>query len=413
MKNLTLDIKQDIDNSKSKCSRVVITFLLRRTRIAGVVACGVILFTVMGVSGNSAQAKNLRVRVGVYDNSPKISLSANGQPEGIFIDIIEEIAKQERWQLEYIYGTWQEGLDRLAAGELDLMPDVAISKSRGDAYVFHKEPVLSDWFQVYAPKGSGIQSVLDLAGKRIAVLDGSIQEETFSNMCNDYGIKMSLVSLPDYHRTLKELENGKVDAVIANRFYGMHHSRTHNLEDTAVIFTPTRLFYAAKATAPSSALLPVIDQHLARMKRESDSVYYNSLRRWSSEPTVSFLPEYVKLIFSFVAFCLLCIVIWNITLRHKIALRTSALTKSNRMLRMLSDCNEALFRYTDEKELLSRICGIITKVGGYTAVWINLINSDAGKDTSRLPITAHAGLNQQELQTLQRILSDAQNAVTH
>lgn len=66
------------------------------------------------------------------------------RPEGIFIDILSHIADEEGWTLEFVPGTWMEGLNRLAAGEIDLMPDVAQSKSRGTRFVFHREPVLSD-----------------------------------------------------------------------------------------------------------------------------------------------------------------------------------------------------------------------------------------------------------------------------
>ena len=109
------------------------------------------------------------VRVGVYKNNPKVSISDSGQPEGIFIDIITAIAKKEGWQLGFVPGTWGQGLDRLTAGEIDLMPDVALTDTRSKQYSFHNEPVLSDWFQVYAKPNSEIHSILDLKHKRVSV----------------------------------------------------------------------------------------------------------------------------------------------------------------------------------------------------------------------------------------------------
>ncbi|HWP11579.1 MAG TPA: transporter substrate-binding domain-containing protein, partial [Ramlibacter sp.] len=87
------------------------------------------------------------VRVGVYQNSPKVDYTTAGRPEGIFIDVIEAIARKNGWSIEYVPGTWQEGLDRLVAGEIDLMPDVARTPEREALYSFHKEPVLSSWNQ--------------------------------------------------------------------------------------------------------------------------------------------------------------------------------------------------------------------------------------------------------------------------
>ena len=45
------------------------------------------------------------VRVGLYQNSPKIGITAEGRGEGIFIDILEAIAAREGWQIEYVPGS--------------------------------------------------------------------------------------------------------------------------------------------------------------------------------------------------------------------------------------------------------------------------------------------------------------------
>lgn len=84
-----------------------------------------VLFALFCLGVLSARAETQVIKIGVYENAPKIFTSESGSPAGIFIDIIEHIAEKEGWNLQYISGTWGEGLDRLAKGELDLMPDVA------------------------------------------------------------------------------------------------------------------------------------------------------------------------------------------------------------------------------------------------------------------------------------------------
>jgi hypothetical protein len=44
--------------------------------------------------------------------------------------------------------------------------------------------------------------------------------------------------------------------------------------------------------------------------------------------------------------------------------------KKDRIMRMLSDCNQMLIRVTDEIELLQSICGIIVQGGGYKMAWV-------------------------------------------
>ena len=55
------------------------------------------------------------------------------------------------------------------------------------------------------------------------------------------------------------------------------------------------------------------------------------------------------------------------------------LLRLNRTLRMLSECNQALIRATDETQLLDTICHRISEIGGYVGVWIGYAEQDEGK----------------------------------
>ncbi|MFZ6029068.1 MAG: GAF domain-containing protein [Chloroflexota bacterium] len=55
--------------------------------------------------------------------------------------------------------------------------------------------------------------------------------------------------------------------------------------------------------------------------------------------------------------------------------RTVELAQANRMLRMLSACNQIVVRATEESALLEEICRVIVDLGGYPRVWIAYINA--------------------------------------
>ena len=70
------------------------------------------IFTVILASGCLARERT--VRMGVYNNPPKVYANrVEETPAGIFIDIIEYIAVKENWDIQYVEGTWEEGLERL------------------------------------------------------------------------------------------------------------------------------------------------------------------------------------------------------------------------------------------------------------------------------------------------------------
>ncbi len=285
-------------------------------------AClSIILIFLVSADASSARAADRTVIVGVYENAPKIFTSEDGKPSGIYIDILEYIAKTEKWDLSFVSGTWAEGLSRLEKGELDLMPDVAYTADRAKIFSFHNEPVLSSWSQVYTRKGSGIRSIMNLDGKRIAVLQGSVQQEAFARLTGSFGLKITLIPVTDLKKAFDMVAKNEADAAISNNFFGLTHTKEFGLEDTAVIFSPAKLLFAAHRDT-SRELLDTIDRHLLKLKEDPESMYYTSLKRWTSDEVQFKLPAWLQILALIVGVALLTSLIGSFVLKHQVNART-------------------------------------------------------------------------------------------
>ena len=301
-------------------------FYLARRTFSFALFCFLPVIVVLSFS-SPVVAGNSIVTVGLYENAPKI-FTDNGKPAGIFIDIIEHIAKQEGWQLRYQSGSWAECLDRLGRGEIDLMPDMAYSAERSRIFSFPKVPALSSWFQVYAPKGHSIHTLMDLNGKRILILDRSIQHEAFDRLSRGFGLNCTLVTVPDYDTMFAQVKEGKADVAVTNRFYGIMHAKKFGLEDTSILFEPSDLYFVATKGDPQN-LLPALDKHLADLKANPQSMYYSSLNQWTFEQVAFRLPQWVWLSGG-AALMILCMsLISSGVLRHQVGVRTRELRQMN------------------------------------------------------------------------------------
>jgi signal transduction histidine kinase len=308
----------------------------------------VALMTFFFLGAPSPRADERIVTVGVYENAPKIFTSESGKPAGIFIDIIEYIARMEGWSLRYVSGAWGEGLDRLSKGEIDLMPDVAYTAEREKMFSFPKVPALSSWFQVYAPRESKIKSILDLNKKRILVLERSVQEEAFVRLNKGFGLNSSIISVPDYKTMFKMVSEGEADAAVTNRFYGMMHARKYGLVDTAVIFEPSDLFFAATKDDPKH-LLDTIDGHLSALKEDHQSAYYSSLKRWTSEEIRFRLPAWLQIAAVVVGVVLFMSLVGSLVLKHQVNARTRELKQVNQELKQVNqEMEQRIIRRTAE-----------------------------------------------------------------
>ena len=334
-----------------------------RHHLRSVTGLALAVLWVMLVVAVPARADTHIVRVGVYENSPKVFTTGSGQPAGIFIDVIEDIARAEGWQLRYVRGSWAEGLERLASGEIDLMPDVALTETREARYAFHRVPVLSSWDQVYAAGDSGVHSILDLDGKSVAVLAGSVQQETFTNLTEGYGLRVRIVPAPDYDAAFAMVADGRADAVIANNYYGSMHFRTFGLEATAVLFNPCALFFAARKDA-DEALLEAIDANLTGLKSNPQSAYHRSLQRWIGEEPQVGLPLWVQILGLAVAAVLLVSLVGSLVLRRQVEARTRALAAQNAQMVAINEAlHESERKYRELVENANSIILHITSDG--------------------------------------------------
>jgi PAS domain S-box-containing protein len=79
------------------------------------------------------------------------------------------------------------------------------------------------------------------------------------------------------------------------------------------------------------------------------------------------------------------------------------LEQTNRLLHLLSECNQRVVRATEERELLREICGIIVGPGGYPSVWIGFTEEDPGQTVH--PV-AQKGFEDGYLETLRITWTD-------
>ncbi len=231
------------------------------------------------------------VRVGVYDNPPKVYVDNAGVARGLFPELVDFIAGEEGWTIHYVRGTWTECLDRLGAGEIDLMVDVAYSEPRAVLYAFTKETVLVNWGIIYARRGLRILSLVDLAGLRVAVMRGSthtVDPGGIVDLTQRFGIACSFVEADDYAGVFQLLADGEADVGVVNRIFGLQFESQYPVERTPILFNPSELRFALPKDGPLTPLLADrLDVRLAQLKTDPHSFYYQTLERdlfMSEEP---------------------------------------------------------------------------------------------------------------------------------
>lgn len=279
----------------------------------------------------SANTDTVKVRVGVFENPPKVYLTDNGGTEGIFIDLLKEIARLENWKLIFIHDIWSAQLDRLDKAEIDILPDLAFTPARSSRYSFNQVTVLESWSQVYVKKNSKIQNLNDLENKRIALLNGAVQTGNFSRLMLSSRLSFEIVHTKTYDEAFSMVSTGVADAVVANNFFGQTNYKKYGLKPLQIVLNPSFLHFAFPWSV-NPELAVTIDKYLAKWVSNEESVYYKILARYEvkDELTKTESSVFQWVIVLFVVVFMASVVF--LLLRRRIRNITRALFQSDKQL---------------------------------------------------------------------------------
>ncbi|MDD2918710.1 EAL domain-containing protein [Rhodoferax sp.] len=327
--------------------------------------CWLLLAALLPVGLSKAADVPMRtVRVGVYENAPKLALGQDGQPSGILGDVLMAVAARERWQVSSVPCEWQACLDKLARREIDLMPDVAYTEKRAQGFDFHKIPALLSWSQIYKRKDIAIRSITDLSGIRIAVVVGSTQAQYLQNLLGSFAITATLVHVESFEQGFEQVRQRNADAVAVNRFFGDLQAPRFQLEPTAIVFQPVQLFYAT-ASGTNQDLLAGFDRHLARWQSQADSPYAVALQRWMQNAPEFRVPGYLWWTLAGLLIALLLALALNAWLRRQVVQQTAHVRAGEERLNTILDSVDA-YIYIKDMELRyqyanSRVCTLFSR----------------------------------------------------
>jgi len=277
------------------------------------------------------------IRVGVFPFAPFNYVDEQGVAQGLNPDLLREIVRDEDWAVEFVPGSWAEGLERLQRQEIDLMVSVAYTPERGEAMDFTYESVAELWGQVFVRPEGRSQNISDLAGHRVGVMRRDISGDNFIKTAAQMDVLCAIVEFASHGEVFAAVEQGVVDAGVAPQHFGLRHMDQYNLVASTIMFSPFSIYFASKK-GRQHELLSHIDAHLSRWKADKASLYYQRLNYWMSSYGPTWVPP------SWLPSLLLATVIlagifagFIFFLKKTVARRTKELRESEERYRSLYD----------------------------------------------------------------------------
>ena len=123
------------------------------------------------------------------------------------------------WQYEYVSGTFTELMDKLDAGEIDLMPNISYSEERAQKLLYSSNPEGTERYYIYAKPDRDDLSTGDpeaLQGLTIGCNTGVMQTTVGQQWLANEGITCTYKEIPSGGDLFAALANDEVDAIIMN-----------------------------------------------------------------------------------------------------------------------------------------------------------------------------------------------------
>lgn len=264
------------------------------------------------------------IRVGVFANPPIAFDSDNGKWHGISIEVLQAIADKKEWKLEFVDAPFSEQLKNFENHQIDIISMMAYSDKRAKKFLFTQTALISNWGLIYSRADSKIGSLLDLEGKRVAVMRNNTHDKAFRELVEKFNLNIEIIGLDNFSDVMESIREKVVDAGVANRLFGAVNANKYNLVETGIIFNPINIHYAAQ-TANHKAIIDAIDQQLSAFKTDKDSVYYNALRHWMSNSETKKFPMWLAWLALGLFSATLLMIGATVLLRRQVANRTQEL----------------------------------------------------------------------------------------
>ena len=162
--------------------------------------------------------------------SPPLSYYENGEPKGVYVDIVRALSKAMGREIRLELMDWNIAQERVAHGDADGLIFIAPSDKRKELFDF-TDPIWTDDYGVFVRSGDmRIHGAHDLAGKKVGVTHGGYPAQFFQARGSD----IQLVYFQNYQEGFNLLRAGSIDAIATHTWLATYAIQQRGWHDVTL-----------------------------------------------------------------------------------------------------------------------------------------------------------------------------------
>jgi len=214
-----------------------------RSKLLAVLAAGVLAASLTACGSDSGDGGSAQVlRVGTLTDAPPAIYVKDGNFTGFDNELLRDIAKREGFEVEFVGTEFSSLLAGVANGRFDIGSSTISATEARKKTVAFSNGYHTEYTTIVTAKGANLTSIEAFKGKRIGVVQGSVQDDFATNKAPG----AEVVRFPDYNAGFAQLRNKTIDGWVVPNEIGNQY-----IEQNASV--PLEIGYKIETKATPSA----------------------------------------------------------------------------------------------------------------------------------------------------------------
>ncbi|MEB3101555.1 transporter substrate-binding domain-containing protein [Ferviditalea candida] len=255
------------------------------------------------------------------------------KPSGFVIDLLNQIAKEEQMEIEWVPMNLYDAMEALKSRRVDAVAGLKYTAERSNVFEF-SEPFMTVSHSLIVPENNeSIESMADLGNKVVAVERGDVALDLLQNVRS-----VRVIVAQDQGNAFRLLQLRRADAFLGNSQYiefllkGNHLQEQYKVVNTLILPSD----YALATYKGNEAFLELINKGLiqVRANQQFQTIYNKWFGQASAQLSkrLQFIIRIMSAVFIGLLLYLYFSLRWNRRLKSEVYRRTKELEQMNRLL---------------------------------------------------------------------------------
>jgi signal transduction histidine kinase/CheY-like chemotaxis protein/ABC-type amino acid transport substrate-binding protein len=285
----------------------------------------------------AASQTTTTLHIGLPHVPPIIYREPDGTPAGFQLSILNEIAKAEKWDLEFFDGTWDDCYKALLEGKIDILPGMTQTDDRENIFDFIDVPFYTKWTTLFIHPSEEFHTITQIRNKRIGLMEGDQNAAAFIRYISDFKFEWNPIWFETHDEAFWALQQKKVYGVICYTDGNSNFELYRHAKSTGLSIDPSPSSIAfLKGNLPE--IRKTINQRLHEYKATPNSTF-NRLSNKPMQPDIeeSGVPIWAGLTYFLSLVALIILTVILILTRKAISKGEKALSASKNTFQTMVD----------------------------------------------------------------------------